>query len=532
MKRFILKLFFIIFFICSVEKNYAAALTTGHTDSTSKSFLANMVPFRASMPERMTFFETLPCDATWHFQIVPFIGASTNTHALGRYFFPWSDNILTVTSGKDFFEASGDLGIPRDIDSSNFNIFSNATVQPGANANTQYFNSVIGIAPHEKYFGVGLFASGNLAYHDDGSVKWRIECAAPIMEITHTLELTELVRNPVSTIYPLALENTPSVTTMTEAFNQPAFKWGKILPDCQEMKAVGLADIELNMVYTGVTSEICTSETQFGIIIPTGQKPGDTNNKWAGYLWEPFVGNGQHWGIEYGNNISITLSENCERRIACTITATTTYLFPNQQMRTFDLKDKSWSRYITVWPSLASMNSTPDPLYQGSAGVNYLTLNSIVSPRFSFVSTSMISYERGTFTGSFGYTALGRQAEHIDIDDMLKPIAIKGASSGISPTLLPQVSLARTMRYQFSKSDLPGNTDNNYAFAQIKQSDIDKNSAAQPAVLAGILFGCAGYQFNCYESHAILGLGGSYKFSSNNGMPEGWMTWITAHINF
>ena len=522
MKMRIYRVLILLLFCMSPLKT---AFFAGHTDATGKTFLQNIVPFQNSSPERMSFFDTVPDMSNWHLETILFGGASTNDKQLARYFLPYGDSFLVVTSGKDFY-LNSNSGVKRDVDSTNFNLFSQSS--------TIDYRGTVEIHPEEKYWGIGIFASKGLLWKDDETVKFRVQVAIPIMEITHKTGLYENIIQPVNTTYYPTMEDTKSILTMTEALNQPKMLYGKIAPSNATMKRGGVADIELSAVYTSTFNEHCITESFGGLVIPTGNRPGDLKNKWGGYMWEPVIGNGDHWGLEYGNNIVVTITENDERRLAGIFSLTTTYLFPNYQMRTFDLKGKEWGRYLAMWPNQETMLSAENPTYQGSFGTNSLTLYSLVSPRFSFLSTSFLNYEQEYFTGSIGYTVIGRQAEHIDISQDLPLMAIKGASSAPGA---PTVSIARDIAYQFTCCDLPpvapGTQKNNFALAQISQGEIDPNSAAQPAVLAGALSACIGYQHEWDDGkHGVIGIAGSYRFASNNALPEGWMTWITGHIDF
>src|SRR5205085_4163882 len=100
--------------------------------------------------------------------------------------------------------------------------------------------------------------------------------------------------------------------------------------------ATGFADVRAILGYDIFNDE----DYHFGVgalvAIPTGNKPN------ARYIFEPIVGNGQHWeiGAHITGHVILWRSDDEESNIGLFTEANVTHMFETSQQRTFDIKNK------------------------------------------------------------------------------------------------------------------------------------------------------------------------------------------------
>ncbi|MCL4229821.1 hypothetical protein KJZ61_04015, partial [Candidatus Dependentiae bacterium] len=136
--------------------------------------------------------------------------------------------------------------------------------------------------------------------------------------------------------------------TYTFGDMKEALKYGKMSKD-RDTKT-RLSDIEAALGWNFWQCE----DYHFGLQIrgsaPTGNRPN------AEFLFEPIVGNGNHWTLGGGVSAHAVLWRGCDEDhfFGVWLDANITHLFRTKQTRSFDLKNKPNSRYAL----LAEMSST------------------------------------------------------------------------------------------------------------------------------------------------------------------------------
>lgn len=149
--------------------------------------------------------------------------------------------------------------------------------------------------------------------------------------------------------------------TYTFGDMKEALKYGKMSKD-RDTKT-RLSDIEAALGWNFWQCE----DYHFGLQIrgsaPTGNRPN------AEFLFEPIVGNGNHWTLGGGVSAHAVLWRGCDEDhfFGVWLDANITHLFRTKQTRSFDLKNKPNSRYAL----LAEMSSTVgDNLFANTTNTN------------------------------------------------------------------------------------------------------------------------------------------------------------------
>jgi hypothetical protein len=340
-------------------------------------------------------------------------------------------------------------------------------------------------------------------------------------------------------------DNTPDATKMTgvgdgpvgnmiDAFRQKGFLFGKI-DDCADaMKKTRVADMELKFGYEWLIHEPCHLESYIGLIIPTGNKPKGE------YMFEAVVGSGKHVGISFGSNIGVQIwaDEDKERCLRVEHASHSQYLFKKDQVRSFDLKNRPWSRYLSMYASLeeatAAAATTPTlptgNQFSFTPGINIMTREVQVTPGFSHNMNSAIIYQSKGLAVEGGYNFFARRAEHIEFDcSFPETAALKDIVTGRGTTN-PLRDISGTSQIeQLVIITVDGNVPvplANYSQSIITADDIDLASASTPCNLAHTIYGSLGYNWDEREYPMGMHFGGSYTFSnSNNSVVDRWTLW-------
>jgi hypothetical protein len=442
------------------------------------------------------------------FDFVVFGGNTTNGKPLASYFMPYCQNCLSVTE---------EVGTTADLLSQNFNV---TTVD-------RDFASTVSFKARQSVIGLGLHYLQSFWYNDDNSKFWYIDTSTSVQNVNNRMRMREVVTTDGGGA-DTAL-NPNAVSNMTEAFNQSAWCFGKI-NSCSHKKT-GLADIEFKVGYQWHWTESCHGASYVGLLIPTGNKAKGR------YVFEPIIGWGKHWGLMFGSEFGIDIWESCNEKWTLSLEWYThsLYLFSNKQIRSFDLKEKPWSRYQEVYANLdqaqAAFNlpvDDPTRPFLSTPGINVFTRCVNVTPGYRFdLNTDLVIKRECGFQASVGWDVYARQAECVKLKWTPGP-AIKadiGAGETNPVRNITPNALLNADNVAFSVA--------NFEATEIQKGDIDVNSAATPAGVSYTFQGSLGYVWDnrCYPMD--VNFGGSYEFGNkDNAMPNRWTAWGKIGVAF
>lgn len=531
MKRFGLLLCAASLLVAQQIEAASGAIATGHT------FFSVRPHFETGSPEREAFFRNEKVDARengWGgaMQAVVYGGQSVKSCRLAEFFMPFGKRSLNVfefdpTVGDP---TGGDLNPAKDVEARNFNIHTvNGT-----------FNSVIEFSPEQKYIGIGFSYKQALWRCDDHSNLW-LEVAFPVERIQNSMGLTEKVNNDGGgAAAGTGLDGTPFQANMIEAFNQDGWKYGKINA-CHHLTKWGVGYLELKLNWSSAYNDCCRLDTFIGMIAPTGSKVDAKN---AAYVFSPVVGNNHHWGFLFGGEMQFKLWECGKHSLSSAYDLSGRLLLKNHQIRSFDLEDKQWGRYLALYtqPQAAAAFAAVDP-NSGTSGINQFTRKVQVEPRYSADSNSALIYRYCGLSVEAGYNLFIREAERICpatpwITTDSSSAAIAAAACDQNHPLAIQSILgdgalnqARTIGKNFDGADEPYNV-SNFANMQLQQNSADLDSAAHPAIISNTIYGGIGYEWDACTVPMFVALGGSYEFSRANTTLERWMAFGKFGLSF
>lgn len=468
----------------------------------SHTFLTLMPPFMSGSPERESLVR-MPFNGNLSFiQIVPLGGHSLGSQDIAEYFLPSGKSTLLVA--EDLAPGSA----MRDLAASHFNI----KTKEGTFKSDLTFH-----ASHQ-------FAGFGLAYRQQFAERWWLELGTPFLRVEQTFRFKERIRDTGGgPVRELGLDNSPRVGCMTAAFKQPNWRFGKINKRLKLVKE-GFADLELKCGYQARADERVRLYGYAGFIFPTGNKPSST------FVFEPIIGNNKHYGVLYGSHVGLAAWCCGEHVLSLAIDLQARYLFSNHQIRSFDLKDKEFSRYIESYrnPEQAQQAFVEKDPNSGTSGINIYTKRVKVIPGLSLSFLSAFLYNYKCLEVEAGSYFFARQAENIEIN-------WNGLADIKNVTGKGETNRARTMSEDFPGSAIPfqGSTHDKRVtgYQPLVGRNIDSASPATPAVL----YYTAYLSIGCYvldgDYPTLIGIGASYQAPATRGLSQ-WMSWGKVAVQF
>lgn len=485
-----------------------------------KSFFSVRSPFGFNSPEFLAGFNFDRLDAAGKecrngaLQIVGLGGRSTDCCDLAKYFTPNGKQTLHIVEDDAVFGT--------DIIATQLGIYTVNEIYNGTPATLTGpgFESYVSFCPRYTFGGVGLSYKQEFAQTCDGRAFWFL-ISAPVLHVKTNMHLTERVVSDgggVDAAIPGAVANA------TEAFSQDAWKFGKIFA-CNNGKTA-LGDLNVVVGYKALAREEYEMDTYVGLVAPTGNKVRGRE------MFEPIIGSNHHWGLIIGSTVNALLWESDCGRFDFAINTNGQYMFEACEVRSFDLKNKPWSRYMQVYANRAQAEQAAalpanDPVSVGlhTPGINIFTKSLRINPGYSLTSNSAFIYTKGCRQYELGYNFYARQAEHAELACPWKQTAALKSLVGNGRTDSVQLI---SNAYDFQNEVFVANYEQNV----IRIEDLDLSVTEHPAVISSTIYANATHRFEHCNYPSFLGLGGSYEFSGDNTTMNRWMIWAKGGISF
>ena len=318
-----------------------------------------------------------------------------------------------------------------------------------------------------------------------------ISIIAPFCSTSNNLHLQQ---------FNVANQGTTFPRNIIEAFDQPSWEFGKINPKTK--RRTNLAELKILLGTSYESRDYLQVNYNSVLVIPIADE------QHAQWLFDPVVGNNHHMGIGACLNIQALLNRDPSSIAFCFfLDLESTILIRNKQYRTFDLRDKPWSRFLLMNELTGYEPRTDIP------GVNLMTYKAVIKP-FNVVDFAM-GWRTKTRHAEFeaGWGIWGHGYERIDhIKNFDKIFGIAGTE--------PETTASKSTISNQAPND-PDNT-----FVPITPFDLDLASGANPGALNFRVFMSAGY-INIQRYHdTIFGAGWSLDIPYKNSTLQVWTAWI------
>jgi len=179
-------------------------------------------------------------------------------------------------------------------------------------------------------------------------------------------------------------------------------------------------------------------------------------------------------------------------------------------------------------------------------GINVFTREVKVTPGLVHDVNTAFVFSCRRFQAEVGYNFLARRGENVELecpfgsDIALKHFLGAGQTNPIrtihgSPyyeQIVSSIALPVTTPPTGDLLLIPVQLAD-YEKVVIKETDLDLNSAATPAILTNTLYGTLGFDLKDREYPLFGNVGGSYTFSKNNdAAPRRWVLWAKTGLSF
>ncbi len=440
--------------------------------------------------------------ADCHYQTTAFYQHSTNGDDLAEYFFFEEKEILRIGKTED-----------DDIHPEHFNLPTD-------------FESDITIDPEAEVWGVRFDSFKELGWLLKGLY---VNCSTTILHAHHSMELRETVRT----------EGTEhrGPNTMIEAMRGvlPTTEWrgpmeyARIDRDHKQNGDSGAADIDCRIGYRFVDGERYKFGINFAITTPT------SNESRARYVFEPMIGYGGHFAIGGGfdGDFKVWMDEAKERSFKILVYGNYRYLFQRCEMRTLELKDKNWGRYISMLEQ--DPNNITNTLANKIFGANVLTRKVKVEPGSQIDFMIDLSLKISSWVFDIGYNLWWREEDDLKLKEAFDADGVFGLiASGVSVVdngdgcfCVPGNQSASNTISSLTTIKTFGNNDGIF----LKEEDLDLERSGQEDALTHKIFGNVGYQLKG-DHPVLIGAGASYEFAGNNEAFDQWGVWIKLAASF
>ena len=240
-----------------------------------------------------------------------------------------------------------------------------------------------------------------------------------------------------------------------------------------------------------------------GLVIPACKKQNGE------FLFDSVVGYNRHVGIVAGADFQILLNYNPERFAFCFfMDFESTFLIRNKQKRTFDLRQKPWSRFLLF-------NRIDGGPNQNIPGVNVLTRECTVRPHNVAEFATGWRFEHPHFTFELGYSIWGHDCEQIANLSNPFPANIYGIAAVQSDTDTQPFTASTSTIAQLGPVDI--NALGDPVFTSINEYDLDFLSPATGSALSHQAHFALGIKNIGKKNNAFIGLGGFIEIPQKNG---------------
>lgn len=492
----------------------ALARDSHSEDFTSKTTFVPNPFYTTGSPEHLMCYHNRMLgreDGIWgSVQATFFGGSSINSDHIARYFMPFTQTCITIAEGPNansafatptptLYSGGSDAFKKDSYDflAQNFNI---------ATQNND-FQSVICFSPKQSFAGVAFDYRQSISDIEDKGF-W-FDIMIPVVHVKNDMGLSESITTTISPSLPGHPVN------MTEALQQGDWNFGKV-SSCP-LKKTHFSDIEIRLGYDVFREENYSYGAFIGVTCPASNRPTGE------FLFEPLVGRNGHWGIMWGSTLMYEIWSSEHGSIHAILDANNYYLFERGEIRSFDLKDKPWSRYINVFVDQLSEQVTP--------GINTLTRCVKVRPKGTYQMNSALVFRHKGFEFEVGTYLYVRQGEEIQLKDKwVEGPAIAGvvASNGSTPAQSMSLSNMNAWNYSLISQDVDFgklavlSSNNTAMYRPITEEELDLKSAAHPATIAHKLYAGLAYNWDDKEYPVFAGGGASYQFCSDNTTMNRW----------
>lgn len=319
------------------------------------------------------------------------------------------------------------------------------------------------------------------------------------------------IRIPIVTVtnalYPCAQSANSKADALIAAFEQPTWRFAKI--STQELKKTGVAEV------IGRFSTVWLDDDDFFLASALAIGIPATKRQFPSFLFNPFVGPNGH--INFINTVLLELPlhhKDAESQWLIRFIFEDRFYYPNHQLRTLDLQNKPWSRYLTLRRE-GETETVP--------AMNVLTQCVKVSPQSVIELQAGLLYKCGCFMLEAGYGLWGRHHETLALT---RPLCEK------SIPIFTEFGISGTGTSSASGSTISFQAPNDPTFVRLKESDLDLCGSGSSGAVVNRFYILVNYIFRGRSQDWLVSTGGFFESPQRNNALKQWGMWGNVNIAF
>lgn len=417
-------------------------------------------------------------------QITPFFYQSTDRRQLSTYFLPHGKGNMIIAQNNASDISSAWVNLLHTLDNP--------------------YNSTVTLRPFRRAIG-GCF-KGYLDFGQWISTRygWLASTWAsvylPVANVHHRMNLAEVQHGGIGQV--------AGFEDAAEAFNNPAWKFGKISPTT--LKKTHVDDLQVKLGWN-----MLHDETRYYGIYVVGFAPTGMTSK-AEYVFEPLVGTG-HAGIGFGLNESIMLANMQSSALYLMGEFRYAYFLARNEIRSFDLCNGDWSRYLLVADPAKTNVTLP--------GINSFTKSVNVTPGSTVELWVALHAHFCHYDVELGYDFWWRQEEKLCTPCCPLTVGIFDYPGCCTRTSASTAKICQAIRGTSAPTS-------DEVFTPVNVSQLSARSARTPAAATNKLYAAVSGSFEtCNGLPAMLGLGGMYEFGSPTTALTQFGVWLKASLD-
>jgi hypothetical protein len=305
--------------------------------------------------------------------------------------------------------------------------------------------------------------------------------------------------------------------TILQAFNQPDWCYDRFPVEQQTSRGLAELRVDIGSTYLFKNQKYDQMAFYSAIIIPIAPSQDPR------FIFSPFTGNNNHFGLGGGILTQFLLNRNPERCAWCFFAnLEAVWLFHNREKRTFDLINKPWSRFMLF-------THKDSPPGSSVPGVNVLTQAVKTTPMGIFDFSTGWRLQIETINIDLSYNIWGHAREKISLhndccmlDFTQYGIAGKGTITSQGKDVAASASLS-TIQQQ---------ADDDLTFVTINQLDIDVRSGASAGALNQKAQVAVGIECKDKPVETFCAAGACFDFPYKNSALKTWSVWLKGGASF
>lgn len=421
-----------------------------------------------------------------NFQAVGFFSRSTSEDSIGKYFGIKDKSTYTLARNA---AASGGLGSTADADLGLF-VHNNASAG-GTSADVRFH-------PKHEAWGVRFDYFQDLEKILKGLY---LSVAVPVVHVENNMELK------------VSSADAGEQANLTSFFNGTFDGTGGANVQKRLDHAIingkddstGVADIDIRLGYNFLHEDTYCVGINIGFTIPTGDEADGVK------LFEPIVGNGNHWAFGAGFHAGMRAWGDEDHNIKIKAALDYRYLFEASEKRTLGLivdgKEIDNGHYVL----LARVG---DPKANGlTPAANVTTRNVDVTPGSRIDAVINLGYNNGGFCLNAGYNPFWKDTEEVKLKDK------DFTGYGIALRTFDATAGANV-----AATDFVG--------AALTVDNLNKKSSETDSAVTHKIYAALGYVFKEWDCPLMLGIGGGYEFNDSNSAIEKYELWFKLGVGF